>query len=149
MQSVSRQYFCSIVLQHQGERMHKCRSRQILGMRRIFFRISPNFPEKILGHFWPPKKSSCDCANIGRHIFLNQTTLGTISAQIFRDFTKVFIAFAQNYTDFSRIFTKSKLLGVLLHPASYTTEWMSILSELMSLAEPYCSMWKAITTFVS
>jgi len=39
-----------------------------------------------------------------------------IFAQIFRDFVKVFRYFAQISTDFCRIFTKSKLLGVLLHP---------------------------------
>jgi len=36
-------------------------------------------------------------------------------AQIFRDFVKVYRDFAQISSDFARIFTKSKLLGVLLH----------------------------------
>jgi len=45
-------------------------------------------------------------------IFSNQSILGDIFAQIFREFVKVFRAF-------SRIFTKSKLLGVRLHPLQH------------------------------
>jgi len=63
-------------------------------------------------------------------IFSNQSTLDAIFAcifrefgWIFRDFAKVFTDFAQICLDFARIFkvfarifTKSKLLGVRLHP---------------------------------
>jgi len=79
-------------------------------------------------------------------IFSNQSTLGAgfacifkEFAQIFRDFVKVctdfaqtFLEFARIFRDFSRIFTKSRLLGVRLHPftpASYTT---GIISSLLS-----------------
>jgi len=48
--------------------------------------------------------------------FSNQSMLGAISAQIFREFLKVFRDFARILWDFARIFTKSKLLGVRLHP---------------------------------
>jgi len=37
-------------------------------------------------------------------IFSNQTSLGTIFAQIFRGFAKVFTVFTQIYTAFARIF---------------------------------------------
>ena len=56
-------------------------------------------------------------------IFSNQTSLGTIFAQIFRDFAKVFTEFIQIYTNFARIFKDfsricniSKRSGVRLHP---------------------------------
>ena len=56
-------------------------------------------------------------------ILSNQTSLGAIFAQIFRDFAKVFTEFIQIYTnfvrifkDFSRICNISKRSGVLLHP---------------------------------
>jgi len=39
-------------------------------------------------------------------IFLNQTTLGAISAQIFKDFAKIFKDFAQMFKDFAWIFDK-------------------------------------------
>ena len=60
---------------------HGRRSRQILGVRRVFARISPNLPEKLFGQFlptnflpqwswrpflvWPPKK--------GLHVFFRET----------------------------------------------------------------------------
>jgi len=47
-----------------------------------------------------------------RTIFPNQIMLGAIFAQIL----KIFRYFAQISMDFARIFTKSKLLGVRLHP---------------------------------
>ena len=34
-----------------GRVTHRCRSRQIFGVRRMFARISPNLPGKLLGHF--------------------------------------------------------------------------------------------------
>jgi len=47
-----------------------------------------------------------------------------IFAQIspnFPDFYSDFQRFCQIFRDFAQIFDKSKLLGVRLHPASYTT----------------------------
>jgi len=64
-------------------------------------------------------------------------------AQIFRDVVKIFTDFAQIFTDFvrifrefARIFTKSKLLGMRLHPcipASYTTDEGLQISHIFSL----------------
>jgi len=94
---------------------HRCRRRQILGVQRIFARISPNLPENFcatFGYRFSPtkimktffsmtfkKRSSC--------IFLQ--TLGAIFARIFR-------VFAQIFRDFDRIFDKSILSGVGIHP---------------------------------
>jgi len=56
-------------------------------------------------------------------LFSNQSVLGVIFTQIFResytvlrDFARILEDFAQVLWDFARIFTKSKLLGVRLHP---------------------------------
>jgi len=59
-------------------------------------------------------RSSCVFLQTLGAILWNQTTLDAIFARIFRHFAQIF-------KDFARIFNKSKLLGVLLHPASYTT----------------------------
>jgi len=101
-----------------------------MGVRRIFAQISPELARKLLGHLlcvawrqnfgWPTKKRLH--VTLGA-IFSNQSTLDVIFAcifgefaQIFRDFEKVFTDFAQISLNFARIFTKSKLLGVHLHP---------------------------------
>jgi len=55
----------------------------------------------------------CFSANVGRH-FIKSNKIGSHFAGIFRDFAQIF-------KDFTQIFNKSKLLGVRLHPASYTT----------------------------
>jgi len=106
--------------------LHRCRSRQIFGVRRIFAQISPNLPETFLCDFclqifiswrpfylflvWPPKnRSSCVFLQTLGAIFSNQTTLGIIFARIFRDFAQIF-------KDFARNFDKPKLLWVPLHP---------------------------------
>jgi len=51
--------------------------------------------------------------NVGRHFC--QDLQGFYFARIVRDFAQIF-------RDFARIFDKSKLLGVHLQPASYTTD---------------------------
>ena len=101
------------------------RSRQILGVRRIFARKK----------FWPffvrifshEDRISDDAMGA---IFSNHSTLGAIFARIFldfvqifrdfarilRDFANVFTDFAQISMDFARIFTKSELLGMRFHP---------------------------------
>jgi len=71
----------------------------------------------------------------------SQSILGAIFAQIFREFVKVLRDFARILWDFAgilwdfaRIFTKSKLLGVRLHPcipASYTSGFNSFLRVLL------------------
>jgi len=54
----------------------------------------------------------------------NQSMLGAIFSQIYREFYQVLRDFVRILWGFARIFTKSKLLGVRLHPlhpASYTS----------------------------
>jgi len=62
------------------------------------------------------QRSSC---NFGCHFFKSKH-VGRNFRPIFRefvpDFAKVFTDFAQIFKNFARIFTKSKLLGVRLHP---------------------------------
>ena len=78
--------------------IHRCRSRQILGVRKIFARISPKLPEKFLGHFL------CDFHVILGAIFSNQSTLGIIFARVFMEFAQIFSEFSKDYhiccTDF-------------------------------------------------
>ena len=88
-----------------------CRSRQIFGLRKIFARISPNFPEKFLygqvsvpflwSHTEKIKFRRISSVSFIDHT--NRTRCRNISARIFRDF--------------ARVFDKSKLLGVRVHPA--------------------------------
>ena len=113
-----------------NELQHRCRSMHISGARRIFARISPNLPENFWAIFCALHEEQIldDLQKKRLHvtlgaIFSNQNTLGAIFAcifgvfaQIFRDFAKVFIDFVQISLDFAVIFTKSKLLGVHLHP---------------------------------
>ena len=65
--------------------------------------------------------------------------LGTIFAQIFREFQQVI-------RDFSRIYTKSKLLGVRLHPLHPHLQHQSFLvtlksRELGSIRRPMVALW--------
>jgi len=110
------------------------------GVRRVFARISPNLPEKILGHFLCERflmktvlgAISSNQTALGA-ISSNQTALGAIFArifkefaQIFSDFAKVFTEFAQISLDFARIFRdihQINILGVRLPPVPYTTGW--------------------------
>jgi len=95
---------------------------KFLRVRKIFFRISPNLPEKCLGHFLceyflmktvfgiTSKKGSCNSPHVGRHFFKIK------SDYVEHHFCHLFREFAQIFRDFDRIFTKSKLLGMRLHP---------------------------------
>jgi len=89
-----------------------------LGLWRIFARIFPNFPEKCFVQLFPTNflhkdhydlfwcglqnRSSCVFLQTLGTVFWSQATLGTIFTRIIRDVAK--------------IFSKSKLLGVCLHP---------------------------------
>jgi len=57
--------------------------------------------------------SSAKTPFYGRH-FMKSNKIGSHFARIFKDFAQIF-------KDFARILNKSKLLGVRLHSASYTT----------------------------
>jgi len=116
-----------------------------LEMRGVFRWISPNLPEKILGHFLceyflMKTGLSDDLQKQGLYvilgaIFSNQSTLGAIFnpiswdfAQIFRDFAKVFTDFTQISTDFSGILPEFSpnqnfwgCASTLCTPTSYTT----------------------------
>jgi len=109
--------------------MFSCRSRKILGVRRIFARISPNLPEKNLGYFLcehflssrpyfgmiSKKRSSCDSAKVGRHFFQIKPGLAPFLPRfsgILQTFVQISMDFARNLTNL----TKSKLLGVRLNP---------------------------------
>jgi len=96
---------------------HWCSSRQIFGVRKIFARISVNFPEKFLcnfadrfspikimkNFFWCDlqKKVKCFSANLGCH-FLKSNNAG-------RNLYSDFKGFCQDVS-------KSNLLGVCLQP---------------------------------
>ena len=70
------------------------------------------------------KVFTCFSANVGA-MFWNQTTLGAIFVQIFREF-------ARGFSEFARIINKSELLGWVNQnfwgelPASYTTVITSV-----------------------
>ena len=81
-----------------------------MGVRRIFARISPNLPEKVLDRFCAnifssrpsfgitsKKRISCDSADVNRCFVSNQTRLGAIFAQIIRVFAKVLTDLTQNF----------------------------------------------------
>ena len=93
---------------------------KFLGVRKMYARISPKLPEKLLGHFLCNFHVILGASfSIKAHcapLLSNQSKFGAIYArifmefaQIFRDFSKVFRNFAQILRDFARIFTKSKL----------------------------------------
>jgi len=97
-----------------------------LWVRRIFARISPNLPENLWTTFCAKIFSNrpffgMTSKKAALHVILQK--LGAIFAQISRYLAKVFTFFvqistnfAQIFRDFSRIFTRSKLLGVGVHP---------------------------------
>ena len=89
---------------------HRCRSWQIFGVAKEFCPNSPNFPEKNQTKVTSKKKS------IRAPFFSNQSMLGAIFAQIFKEFVKVLRDFSQILWDFARIFIRLKLLGMRLHP---------------------------------
>jgi len=78
---------------------------KLFGVRRILAGISPNLPEKNLGHFWCEhflkqtffwddlqEKSSCDSANVGRHFF-KSNLVGHYFCPDFQGFCKGFHSF--------------------------------------------------------
>jgi len=80
----------------------------------------PNFPK--LAQISPnlPEKSDIQKKKIRLHIdferhFVNQSTSSDF-AKVFTHFFQIFKDFARTFRDFARIFTKSKRLGMLLHP---------------------------------
>ena len=86
------------------QKEHRCRSRRTLGGAKDF---CPNFPELARKKFKKKRlhlQFECHFCKIKAH-----------TASL-RRFTR----FAQILRDFAGIFTKSKVLGVNLHPASYT-----------------------------
>ena len=68
------------ILQKRDNSWHRCRSRQIFGVVRIFAHISPNLPEKNSKQN-DLQKNDYTSFHVG-HIFLNQGTSSTIFAQI-------------------------------------------------------------------
>jgi len=68
--------------------------------------------------------------HVGHHFFSNQNMVGAFFASVFREFAQIFTDFKNIFTDFAQIstdfawifndfaqiFTKSKFLGVRLHP---------------------------------
>ena len=97
---------------------HRCKSRQNFRVQRIFTRISPNLPNKLLSNFstdflpqrsWirfldlPPKiLFMCFFANLGASLW-SQATLDAIFSRIFR------------------VYSKSKLFGVRSPPCTSTS----------------------------
>jgi len=80
------------------------------------------------GNFFKSKHIGRLFAHIFRdfaHIFRDFAKVFTDFAQISTDFAQISTGFARIFRDFARIFTKSELLGVRLHPASYTTGYAS------------------------
>jgi len=92
---------------------------KFLGVRRIFARIK-------LHKKSPPKKAphvilgaiSFKSKHVGHH-FCSHCEFAQIFREfvkVFRDFARILKDFAWILRDFAQIFTKSKLLGVCLHP---------------------------------
>ena len=119
-------------------------------MQRIFTRISPNLPERVVVRLlptnfrsqrsgrpflvWPLRKVFVYFNGMPGPVVWSQTTLGAISAWSCRDFARIFGDFVQVFRDFARIFDKAKTLGVRLHPLllhhclqlSYFLTWRKI-----------------------
>jgi len=94
---------------------HRCRTRQIFWGAKDFGRDLSNLVRKNFGPLfvrtfsqaglrveWPPKRCSCDSANVGRHFCPD-----------FQEFCRDFNRF---YPDFARIFNITKILGVRFPP---------------------------------
>jgi len=130
----------------------------------IFARMSPNLPEKNLGHLLCEffliedrfcddlQRSLCDLGLWHRAgaVFSNQSRLGAIFASIFREFAFIYKDFVKVFTDFpqisidivpilrdlAQIFTRSKLLGVRLHPCisvCYITDSLTFVPTVLNL----------------
>ena len=91
---------------------HRCRSRQILGGAKDF---CPNFTKlarKTLQRKWPPK----------RNVYTLILSAIFAKSKHIQRFCEGIHTFCPNFSKyFARLFTKSKVLGVRLHPASYTS----------------------------
>ena len=95
-----------------------CRSRQNLGVQRIFARIFRNLPEKLscnlcLQIFSPKDHKDFFCVNSKKKVFM------CFSANLGRHFLKssnVWRYFIRIFRDFAQIFGKSNALSVRLHP---------------------------------
>ena len=80
---------------------HRCRSKQIFGMQRIFAQNFPNLPKKLSCNFCRPflwrdlqkMVFTCFSANLGCH-FSKSNNVGHHFCQIFRDFVRIFRDFA-------------------------------------------------------
>jgi len=99
---------------------HRCRSRQIFRGAKDFCPKSPKLARKT-----PKKISSCDFGwlffkskHVGHHFCSGFQGF----CDVFRDFDKISTDFARILRDFAGIFTKSKLLGVRLHPR-FLCQW--------------------------
>ena len=113
---------------------YECTSRHIFGGVKDF---CPNFPKlarnifgslfvRIFSHEEHIGRQFPKAKHVWRHLFSNQKTLDAIFARIFKElprfsgilrrFSQIFARFPWIFMDFARIFTKSKLLGVCLHP---------------------------------
>ena len=79
---------------------HRCRSRQIFGGAKDFCPNSP--PKKKLLSFWAP--------------FFQIKACGCYFCSCFQRVCSDFQGVCEGFTDFARISTKSKLLGMRLHP---------------------------------
>jgi len=92
--------------------VHRCRSRQIFGVRRIFVRISPNLPENFLGHFL------CGyflTKSIFGAISSKQSTLGAICFQIKRRWAPFLLICSSSLPRFSGILRRfSQILSRFL-----------------------------------
>jgi len=106
---------------------------KFLGVRRIFVRISPNLPEKLLCHFlckhflkqtffWDELyKRSSFCKRLAPFFQIKPRWAPFLPrcsgfCEVFHSFAQISTDFARILKDFARIFTKSKLLEVCLHP---------------------------------
>ena len=107
--------FCTDTCRVTGNSTQRCRSRQILGVRRIFARILPNLPAKT-----PEKVTSKKLCSFGRHIFHIKASWAPFCSYIqgvcsdFQGFVKVFREFAKirlifpGLKEFSRDFHQIK-----------------------------------------
>ena len=150
---------------------HRCSSKHIFGGAKYFF---PNFPklawkavlqsfpanflpQRSWKHFlvWHPKKVFlCFSANVGRHFYEIKRWapfLPEFCVDIqgfcpdFREVCPDFQGISPNFQFFSRIFDKSQLLGVLLHPASYTTD---LELDVFHAGGPQCYFMASVTIAV-
>ena len=117
---------------------HKCRSSKFLGVWKIFARISPNLPEKLLGHFlciyflvktflgWPPKKVFMWFCKRWTPFFSNKSNhVGHHFWPYFRGVCPDILGFCECFHRFLRILPGfspiQNIWGCSCTPASYTS----------------------------